>query len=165
MHTLLRAAFALAMALVGSVGQAHATAPATWPPSPSRMELATPYGRLHVASSEYIYESRLLLDDDEISPAIRGLLNISYAFKRANALIALVSINSGSPLCPITYRWIVLDEAGHTVSPEFGSCSENIAVSASNRKLTLRTPSSKKPDKIDVYTYDGKTVKRSTTSR
>jgi hypothetical protein len=155
----------IAVALAAIVGCAHASSPVTWPVSPSRMELSTPYGRLHVSASEYVYESRLLIDNDEVKPTIRGILNITYAFRRADELVALISINNGNNLCPIVYRWVILDKSGYTLSPEFGSCSEHIAVSANGRVLTMRTPSPQKPDKNDVYTYDGRTVRRSTASK
>ncbi len=155
----------LAFAILLAGGSSFASSPPTWPVSPSRMELATPYGTLHVNTSEYVYESRLLIDGAEVHPTVRGILNITYAFKRPNAQIALISIDSGNSNCSIVYRWIILQKSGYTLSPEFGSCSQNIQVSATEQTLTLRTPSSQKPDKIDTYTYDGKTVRRSTTSK
>lgn len=141
---------------------ASATSPATWPVSPSRLHLATPYGTLNVATSEYIYESQLRIDDVNVSPAIRGILNITYAFNMAKAQVALVSINNGNNQCPIVYRWVVLQKSGYTVSPEFGSCTDQIKVSAKGRVLTMQTPNTQKPDKIDIYTYDGKTLKQRT---
>ncbi len=149
--------------LLGS--QALAAAPPTWPVSPSRLQLSTPYGDLHVASSEYVYESRLQVDNADVDPQIRGILNITYAFNMPTAQAALVSINSGNNGCPISYRWIVLDKSGYTVSPEFGSCNDQIKVSAKGRQLTLQTPSTHTPDKVDVYIYDGKTVKHRTAPR
>jgi hypothetical protein len=106
----------IAVALAAIVGCAHASSPVTWPVSPSRMELSTPYGRLHVSASEYVYESRLLIDNDEVKPTIRGILNITYAFRRADELVALISINNGNNLCPIVYRWVILDKSGYTLS-------------------------------------------------
>ena len=141
---------------------AAATSPLTWPVSPSRMSLSTPYGTLDVAPSEYIYESRLRVDEVDVSPAITGMLNITYAFSTPKAQIALISINNGSNSCPVTYRWIVLRESGYTLSPEFGSCSEHIKVTTKGRLLTLQTPSDKTPGQIDVYTYDGKSIKHRT---
>jgi hypothetical protein len=135
---------------------------ATWPVSPSRLHLATPYGTLNVATSEYIYESQLRIDDVNVSPAIRGILNITYAFNMAKAQVALVSINNGNNQCPIVYRWVVLQKSGYKVSPEFGSCTDQIKVSAKGRVLTMQTPNTQKPDKIDIYTYDGKTLKQRT---
>ena len=133
-----------------------------WPVSPSRLNLATPYGTLHVATSEYVYESALQVDDADVEPTIRGILNITYAFNMPKAQAALVSINKGNNGCPVMYRWIVLDENGYKVSPEFGSCSDQIKVTATGRLFTMQTPSTQKRDKIDIYTYDGKTVKRRT---
>lgn len=141
---------------------AVATSPSTWPVSPSRLYLSTPYGTLDVAPSEYVYESRLRIDQVDVSPAVTGMLNITYAFSTPKAQIALVSINDGNNGCPVTYRWIVLQESGYTLSPEFGSCSEQIKVAAKGRLLTLQTPSHKAPGKIDVYTYDGKSIKHRT---
>ncbi|NGM87687.1 hypothetical protein G5B35_10260 [Parapusillimonas sp. SGNA-6] len=147
------------IALIASA-QALAADPADpWPVSPSVMQLATPYGNLHVATSEYIYESRLRLNDVNIEPAIQGILNITHAFSLPKAHVVLVSINSGNNVCPIRYRWVVLRADGYDVSPEFGSCSDKIKVSAKGQKLTLKTPSLQKPDKIDVYIYDGKTIR------
>jgi hypothetical protein len=133
-----------------------------WPVSPSRLNLITPYGTLHVATNDYVYESALRVNDTDVEPAIRGILNITYAFDMPKAQAALVSINRGNNGCPVTYRWIMLDEKGYTVSPEFGSCSERIKVTAKGRLFTMQTPNTQKPDKIDIYTYDGKTVKRRT---
>ncbi|MDS1141995.1 hypothetical protein RE432_16250 [Pusillimonas sp. SM2304] len=141
-----------------------ATSPATWPVSPSRLHLPTPYGTLDIATSEYVYESRLRVDSIDVNPPVKGMLNITYAFSTPKAQVALISINSGNNGCPVAYRWVVLDKSGYTVSPEFGSCSEQIKVSAKGRLFTLQTPSSQAPDQIDVYTYDGKSIKHRTTS-
>lgn len=162
MNVLLRILIPLVMLL--ACMPVRANSPQTWPVSPSRLSLTTPYGRLHIDTNEYIYESRLLIDDAEVQPHVRGILNITYAFKRPDALIALVSINDGNGDCPISYRWVILKKSGYTLSPSFGSCSERIAVTAKGHKLTMRTPSAMKPDKIDVYTYDGKEIRRTTTS-
>ena len=141
-----------------------ATSPSTWPVSPSRLHLPTPYGTLDIATSEYVYESRLRIDSIDVNPVIQGMLNITYAFSTPKAQVALVSINSGNNICPVTYRWIVLEKSGYTVSSEFGSCSEHIKVSANGRLFTMQTPSPQAPDQIDVYTYDGKSIKHRTTS-
>lgn len=143
--------------LLGSY--AAAAAQTDWPVSPSRLQLPTPYGTLHVASNEYVYESRLQIDDADVDPLVRGILNITYAFSTPTSQAALISINTGNNGCPITYRWVVLEKSGYKVSPEFGSCNEQIKVTAKGRRLTLQTPSTHTPDQIDVYTYDGKTVK------
>jgi outer membrane protease len=149
------------MALAGLMSVASANSTPTWPVSPSRLALDTPYGTLNIASNEYVYESQLRINDDDINPSIKGILNITYAFSMPKAQIALVSINSGNNGCPVSYRWIILQKSGYTVSPEFGSCSEHIKVSAKGRLFTMQTPSQNR-DKIDIYTYDGKTIKRRT---
>lgn len=148
-----------AVALVALCSAASANSVPTWPVSPSRMILDTPYGILNIATSEYIYESRLRVDNTDVEPTIQGILNITYAFSSPKAQVALVSVNSGNNGCPVSYRWIVLEKSGYTVSPEFGSCSEHIKVSAKGRLFTLQTPSQNR-DKIDIYTFDGKTIKR-----
>ena len=145
-------------------GGAWATQP-QWPAPPSRLVLATPNGTLHVRTSEYIYESKLLIDGVDIEPRIEGLLNIPYAFSMPNEHIALVSINTGQNSCPVAYRWVVLGKKGYKVSRAFGSCSEHIEVSAKKRVFTLKTPNIQKPDKIDLYEYDGKTIKHRTVSK
>lgn len=137
-------------------------AQADWPLAPSRLDLVTPYGDLHVKPSEYIYESRLLINDAEADPQIEGILNITYAFATPQAHAALISINDGNSRCPIAYRWVILDKKGYKMSPAFGSCSPHIKVSSTRRTLVVKTPNSENPSKIDIYSYDGKTVKRRT---
>lgn len=133
-----------------------------WPLAPSRLDLVTPYGDLHVKPSEYIYESKLLINDADADPSIEGILNITYAFATPQAHAALISINSGNSHCPISYRWIILDKKGYKMSPAFGSCSPHIKVSSTRHTLVVKTPNSENPSKIDIYSYDGKTVKRRT---
>ncbi|HEY9460475.1 MAG TPA: hypothetical protein VIR04_06725 [Paralcaligenes sp.] len=137
-------------------------AQADWPLAPSHLDLVTPYGDLHVKPSEYIYESRLLINNADADPKIEGILNITYAFATRQAHAALISINNGNSRCPIAYRWVVLDKKGYKMSPEFGSCSPQIKVSSTNRTLVVKTPNNEDPNKIDTYSYDGKTVKRHT---
>lgn len=150
------------LALLGS--QMVVAAQAAWPISPSRLQLPTPYGTLHVASNEYVYESSLQIDDIDVDPQVRGIINITYAFNMSASQAALVSINNGNNGCPISYRWVVLEKSGYKLSPEFGSCNEQIKVVATERYLTLRTPSPNAPGQIDVYVYDGKTIKHRTTT-
>jgi hypothetical protein len=133
---------------------------AEWPQSPSLMQLVTPYGKLHISPSDYVYESTLRLNSAELAPEIKGMLNITHAFHMPKAQAALVSINRGDNVCPVVYRWVVLRADGYKVSPEFGSCSQLIKVSAQGGQLTLKTPSRDTDDKIDIYEYDGKTVKQ-----
>lgn len=139
---------------------AVATDASEWPSSPSRLTLDTPYGDLHVSPSDYIYESRLMLDEHEIQPQVKGLLNIPYAFSSTNFHVALVSIDTGDPVCPITYTWIMLNKDGYSATPQFGSCSESIKVSAEGQTFKLMTPNEANPDNSDIYLYDGETVKK-----
>jgi hypothetical protein len=141
-------------------GSTVAATEATWPLLPKLIELPTPYGTLAVSESEYVYEARLKLDGKEIEPGIVGMLNISYAFSMPQAQAALIVINRGNDSCPVSYRWIVLKPDGYNVTPEFGSCSERIRVTADSARLTVQTPSRDGPGLLDVYVYDGKTVKR-----
>jgi len=128
--------------------------------APKLIELPTPYGTLAVGDSEYIYEARLHLNGNPLEPVISGMLNISYAFSMPESQAALISISKGSNVCPVSYRWVILTANGYKVSPEFGSCSEQIRVSADSRRLTVQTPSQDAPGEVDVYVYDGKTVQR-----
>lgn len=142
--------------------QAIGAASIKWPQPPSRLNLTTPYGTLGVTTSDYVYESRLHVDNTELAPKIEGLLNITYAFALPSSQAALVSISNGSDLCPVQYRWVILNEDGYKVSPAFGSCSEHIKVSVTGTKFTLQTPNNEKPDKIDIYVYDGRTIQQRT---
>lgn len=133
-----------------------------WPRPPSRLELPTPYGVLSISTGGYLYESRLRFNDTEVQPTIEGLLNIPYAFNLPRAQVALISISDGNEACPVSYRWVILDNTGYRVSPPFGSCSEQIKVQASGKLLQLHTPSRLNPNDIDIHVYDGKTLKRNT---
>jgi len=144
-------------ALLFCCGLAHAGTAESWPAAPKLIELHTPYGTLNVSHSEYVYESRLLLDSIPVEPEIRGMLNIRQAFEMPGRQAALVSISTGSESCPISYQWVILEAGGYKVSPEFGSCSEDIRVSADARNLTLQTPG-EAPGQVDTYVYDGDTV-------
>ena len=137
----------------------------TWPVSPSRLQLPTPYGTLQVASNDYVYESSLQVDNTDVDPQVRGIINITYAFNMPTSQVALVSINNGNNGCPISYRWVVLEKSGYRMSPEFGSCNEQIKVTATQRLFTLQTPSTHTPNQIDIYVYDGKTVKHRATRK
>ena len=146
-------------------GPARALPEEAWPAAPRLLELPTPYGTLAVSESEYIYEARLKLDGTELTPRISGLLHISYAFELPGRQAALVAISQGNNTCPVSYRWVVLRADGYEVSPAFGSCSENIRVSADAKHLVLDTPNPDSPDKTDTYMYDGKTITHRTRSK
>ncbi|TAL88848.1 MAG: hypothetical protein EPN46_02305 [Candidimonas sp.] len=147
--------------LLACVRPGHA-AETIWPEPPSRLSLPTPYGTLDIKTSGYIYESRLMLNGIDLQPKIEGLLNITYAFSvsKAKAFVALVSIGRGNNACPISYRWVTIHKGGYKVSPIFGSCSNQIKVSAQGHMFTLATPNEQKPDKTDIYVYDGKNIRR-----
>lgn len=129
-----------------------------WPASPSRLQLATPYGKVHVSQSDYVYEARLLVNGKETTPPVMGLLNIPYAFSASEYHVALISIDSGDETCPVNYKWIWLETNGYRISGAFGSCSERIRVFADGNQFTLQTPNMEEPDKIDTYIFDGETV-------
>lgn len=156
--------YLVAALIVGHASVSLASDPSQWPTAPSRLVLETPYGDLQVSPSDYIYESRLMLDDHEIDPLIQGLLNIPYAFSSPDFHVALVSIDTGTPVCPISYAWIMLKNDGYSVTPRFGSCSEHIKVSAEGSVFSLLTPNETDPDQIDSYLYDGQTVTLKTTT-
>jgi len=159
--SLTRQAFLLLCLLAMPLGVAAAAAH-EWPAAPSRLIFDTPYGTLQVKDNEYIYESRLHFNDTDVTPIVEGLLNIPYAFSLPSAQVALVSINSGDAECPVSYRWVILEKKGYTLSQPFGSCTEQIKVTTQGRTFLVQTPSSQMPDKIDVYAYDGKTVRKRT---
>ncbi|CAM5412238.1 putative protein OS=Eoetvoesiella caeni OX=645616 GN=DFR37_103448 PE=4 SV=1 [Eoetvoesiella caeni] len=159
MRRLLFALFSLLSMVMGS-GSSVMAQSQTWPPLPSRLDFATPYGKLGIKSYEYVYESRLQIDDVEIRPPIEGLLNITYAFDLPDAEAALVSVSDGDLQCPFKYRWVVLHRKGYSVSPPIGACSEKIKVSVKGRRFFLETPNNQKADKIDTYIYDGKALTR-----
>lgn len=160
----MRTPFSLCRSVAASLllvcGPALAAPESSWPTAPKLIELPTPYGTLAVGESEYVYEARLQLDGALIEPPISGMLNISYAFSMPESQVALVAISKGNEACPVSYRWVVLSAQGYKISPEFGSCSEHIRVTADSRRLTVQTPSQDSPGELDVYVYDGETVKR-----
>lgn len=161
----MRSRFFSSFKLMGAcmlLAYSHGTSAAQteWPVSPSRLVLPTPFGTLRVKTTDYIYESHLLLNGKEIKPRMVGLLNIPYAFSMPGKLSALISVNTGSSTCPVQYRWVTLRKDGYKVSSPFGSCSTDIKVSAIGRRFELATPSNVRPDKIDVYIYDGSTIRQ-----
>ena len=85
-------------------------------------------------------------------------LRVQHA-RRAGRLIA---ISKGSETRPVSYG-VVLSPGGHKVSPEFGSFRAD--------QGQCRQPSAditrpvRVPDKLDVYVYDGKTVKKKMVGR
>lgn len=152
----------LLLCLLGATLSGASAASTDWPVAPSRLVFDTPYGTLRVKSNEYIYESRLHFNDTDVAPVVEGLLNIPYAFSLPSAQVALVSISTGSDDCPVSYRWVVLEKRGYTMSQPFGSCSEQIKVTVEGRTFLVQTPNSRMPDKIDTYAYDGKTIRKHT---
>lgn len=156
----MRASFiflAASLALSTTVS-AQANETTEWPSPPSRLELSTPYGDLHVSSSEYVYESRLMFNNHEVEPQIKGLLNIPYAYSSPKFQIALVSIDTGEQTCPVSYIWVTLNENGYTTTQPFGSCSDKIRVSTEGATFSVHTPNPDDADKTDHYIYDGKSL-------
>lgn len=151
----------LAVCMLAGTGAAQG-AETIWPVPPSRLSLDTPYGTLSVETSGYVYESVLLFNKKIVEPKIEGIINITYAFATPKSQVALVSVNKGSYECPVTYYWVTVKKTGYVVSPSFGSCSKQIKVFATERDFTMETPNAAKPDEIDVYTYNGKTIRRRT---
>jgi len=131
-----------------------------WPIPPSRTVLASPYGTLSVRDSAYVYESTLMLDGAEVDPLVKGLITISYAYRMKNRSIALISVDTGDTSCPIRYHWIALRKSDYRMTEAFGSCSPKIRVAAHGHTLVLETPNADDPDKIDRWSYDGRSVKR-----
>ena len=151
-------ATSLTVLLTGFATGLPITQAAAWPPPPSRLHLSTPQGQLRIITNDYVYEARLQFEGEDVRPSIRGLLNITYAFKTESSTTALLSINTGNSPCDIHYRWILLQGDSYQLSPQFGSCSERIRVSADERGYTLSTPNPKTANMLDVYHYDGKQI-------
>lgn len=133
-------------------------APLAWPQPPSQLSLETPYGKLQVSQSEYIYEAQLLLGANVIAPELKGMINIPYAFKQNTGQTALISVDTGLGNCPISYHWITVAASGYTLSPSFGSCSAQIRVRHQGQTLIMETPNRDDPGHIDEYRYDGRKV-------
>ncbi len=146
--------------LCAGLAPALARAGDSWPVPPSRSVLATPYGTLAVRTTSYVYGSALTLDGAEVQPPIKGLIAISYAYRMGKRNVALISVDTGDPACPVRYHWIALEKSGHRVTKAFGSCSPKIRVTARGRTLLLETPSADDPGKTELWTYDGRSVKR-----
>lgn len=135
-------------------------AAAEWRALPSSLAFETPYGTLSVQTREYIYESKLYLDNVLIQPLIQGRLDITYAYQIDDAHAALISISDGNTQCPVQYVWVTLHNKGYRVSPTFGSCSKQIKVNAKGALLILTTPNAQQAGKVDVYTYDGNRISK-----
>lgn len=131
-----------------------------WPVAPALQSLETPHGTLSVRDSTYVYESVLQLDGEMIEPTIQGLISISYAYQIGQRNVALISVDSGDPACPVHYHWIALYKAGYQVTEAFGSCSTQIRVAAQGQTLVLETPAADNPDTIERWSYNGRTVKK-----
>lgn len=137
---------------------AHSSASQTWPQAPSQLSLDSPYGKLHVSQSDYVYEAQLQLDAQIIAPELKGLINIPYAFKQQHNQTALISVDKGLAGCSINYHWVTVSPKGYTVSPAFGSCSSQIRVRHHGQTLIMETPSQDNPALIDEYRYDGRKI-------
>lgn len=137
---------------------AHSSASQTWPQPPSQLSLDSPYGKLQVSQSDYVYEAQLQLDTQIIAPELKGLINIPYAFKQQNHQTALISVDNGLGGCSINYHWVTVSSKGYTVSPAFGSCSAQIRVRHHGQTLIMETPSQDNPSLIDEYRYDGRKI-------
>lgn len=99
-----------------------------------------------------------MLDEHEVQPQIKGLLNIPYAFSSPDFHVALISIDTGDKVCPVSYTWIMLEQSGYSITPPFGSCSEQIRVTAEGSTFSVQTPNVDDPSKTDHYLYDGETL-------
>lgn len=154
-----------ALLCVASLWGVHGLASAensAWEAPPSALVFETPHGTLQVRTREYVYESRLYLNDTPVQPSINGLINITYAYQIDDTHAALIAVNDGNGECPVHYYWITLNKKGYELSPKLGSCSPHIRVSVQGTSLILATPNPQQANKVDVYTYDGKTIRKRT---
>lgn len=143
-----------------SLSQPAVGTSAPWPDTPSRTALQTPYGMLEVHNSDYVYESYLLLDGKRVQPDIRGIINITYAYRMDDARVVLIAVDIGNSACAISYHWMTIRKNGYRVTAPFGSCSEDIRVANRGSQFTLSTPNPDKAGVIDTWVYDGRTVRR-----
>jgi hypothetical protein len=141
-----------------SLSAAATTTP--WPTPPSLTRLETPFGTLEVRETGYVYESYLTFDGKKVEPDISGLINITYAYRLNEARVVLIAVNSGSPACLVTYRWMTIRKGGYTLTEPFGSCSQDISVVTRGDRFVLRTPNKDKAGAIDTWVYDGHSVHR-----
>lgn len=141
------AAFSLSLSLSAKA------AAQTWPNMPSQLSLQTPYGALQVTNSGYIYEAQLSLAAQLIEPSVKGLINMPYAFQVGDSQSVLISVDSGTGACPVSYHWLTISQQGHQLSPAFGSCNTKIRVSHRDSTLIVQTPNLEARDFIDEYHY------------
>lgn len=133
---------------------------APWPTTPSRTALQTPYGTLEVRSNDYVYEAHLLFDGKKVQPDIRGIINITYAYRVGETRVVLIAVDTGSTTCAVTYHWMTIRKDGYQITEPFGSCSEDIRVATRGRQFVLSTPNLHKAGVIDTWVFDGHTVRR-----
>lgn len=133
---------------------------APWPTTPLRTVLHTPYGTLEVDNSDYIYESHLLFNGERVRPDIRGLINITYAYRVDQTRVVLIAVDTGSTACIVSYHWMTITKDGYHLTEPFGSCSEEIRIATRGKQFVLSTPNMNKAGVIDTWIFDGRTVRR-----
>ena len=154
----------LCLAALGATPAFGAT-PDEWPEVPKRATLETPYGTLSVRPSDYLYGATLTFDQAPTTPHLQGVLNIPYAYNVGKRLIALVSEDKGITGCPVTYYWVVISTTGYHISAPFGSCSASIRLSTRGSQLRMESPDAKNKDRLDVWTFDGRKVQKTSMRR
>lgn len=152
----------LCLAILQAVIPVQAASVAEWPSSPLNTSLETPYGVLTVQASDYVYGATLLFDGKPTEPAIKGILNIPYAYVVGKRTMALVSQDRGQADCPVVYYWMTIGARGYQLTGPFGSCSAQIRVAARGALLQLETPDRLQSGRMDVWEFDGEKVHRQT---
>lgn len=148
----------LCLAALGTASVAVGAAADQWPVSPQRASLETPYGTLAVRPSDYMYGATLTFNHTPTTPRLQGVLNIPYAYEVGRQQMALVSLDNGQTNCPISFYWVVISAQGYRITDPFGSCSNDIRMSAKGRILRMETPDPANPDKLDIWEFDGQKV-------
>ncbi|HEX7386632.1 MAG TPA: hypothetical protein VF285_05045 [Castellaniella sp.] len=159
--------FTLGLLCVAALGATPATGSTVdeWPAAPKRVVLETPYGTLAIRASDYLYGAMLTFNQAATTPHLQGILNIPYAYQVGKQQMALVSEDKGLPDCPVTYYWVVINSTGYHISAPFGSCSTQIRLVTQGALLRMETPDHQDATKLDVWTFNGKKVQKTTVRR
>lgn len=152
----------LCLAALQTPAAAQAAPAIEWPVTPAYTSLETPYGNLVIQASDYVYGATLFFDGKPTQPDIKGILNISYAYVVGKRRQILVSQDQGQTDCPVVYYWVTVDAKGYRITGPFGSCSPQIRVSTHGTSLRLETPDRLRPDKLDIWEFDGQKVRKLT---
>lgn len=126
-------------------------------------QAVTRHGRLTIVGDlnnmQLMFNGRKLRDGDGLS------LSIEKKFMTGNSDIILVMNNSGGTACPVRFFFVnIKGENDVQLSPEFGTCSDQIEVSQNEEQIILKMPDSS-GKKVQysyikgIITEDGKPIR------